>query len=146
MATTASGFWYPDEGTAFNINTMFSVSMSSVETKVGPHIMDTGWVDCPLVSGTTQQGASLPQVRRIGKKVYMRWGVNGTGKAANSISSVCTIPVGFRPVEYKYFTATSASANTIPRIVVRTDGAVVLYVPSTTSSYYIFDVAHWTID
>lgn len=146
MATTTSGFWYPDEGTAFNINTIMSTTVSSLETKVGPHVLDTGWVDCPLVSGTSQQGASLPQVRRIGKTVQMRWGVSGTGKAANSSSNVCTVPVGFRPKDWRYFTAASASTNVTPRIVVRGDGLVVLYVPSSTSTYYIFDVAHWTID
>lgn len=146
MALTASGFWYPDEGTAFNINTMFSTSMSSVETKVGPHVLDTGWVDCPLRSGTSQQGASLPQVRRIGKVVRMRWGVSGSGKAANSVSEVCTIPVGFRPTEYKYFTVASASANYPGRLVPQPSGIVALYVPSASSSYYIFDAAHWTID
>lgn len=146
MATTASGFWYPDEGTAFNINTIMATAMSSVETKVGPHVVDTGWVDCPLVSGTTQQGGSLPQVRRIGKVVRMRWGVSGAGKAANTSSTVCVVPVGYRPTEYKYFTGSSASANHPGRFSVRSDGNVVLYVPEVGSSYYIFDVAHWTID
>ena len=76
----------------------------------------------------------------------MRWGVSGTGKAANSTSNVCTIPVGFRPTEYKYFAAASASANAPVNITVRSDGVVVLKVSSTTSTYYIFDAAHWTID
>lgn len=146
MATTASGFWYPDEGTAFNINTILATTVSSLETKVGPHVLDTGWVDCPLISGTSQQGSSLPQVRRIGKTVTMRWGVSGAGKAANSNTNVCTVPVGFRPIEFKRFVCTSASANVTPKITIGADGVVGLQVPSSTSSYFTFEVAHWTID
>ena len=146
MATTSTGFWYPDEGTSFNINTIMSTMASSLESKVGPHVIDSGWVDCPLVSGTSQQGASLPQVRRIGKKVYMRWGVSGTGKAANGTTNVCTIPVGFRPTEWKYFMIAGSGITTYARITVRSDGSVGMNTAASVGSYYIFDAAHWFID
>lgn len=145
MATTAAGFWYPDEGTNFNINTIMSTMASSLQTKVGPHVVDTGWVDCPLTSGTTQQGSSLPQVRRIGKIVYMRWGVSGDGLTIAANNGVCTVPVGFRPSPYRYFPVASNGSNW-GRITVKPSGLIDLYTGPARGSYYIFDTAWWTID
>lgn len=146
MATTAAGFWYPDEGTSFNINTIMATMASSLQTKVGPHVVDTGWVDCPLNPGTTQQGSSLPQVRRIGKVVYMRWGISGTGRTAGTTTNVFTVPAGFRPVDWKYFPVISNTVGATGRTVVRSDGTVQLGTSSSVGAYYIWDSASWIID
>lgn len=147
MPTTANiDMPYPDESSDASLNVHIAALAGAVDSRIGPYVLDTGWVDCPLVSGTTQQGGSLPQVRRVGKTVYMRHGVSGTGKAAGSNSTVCTVPAGFRPPSWKYFSAASSTQDSVPRVVVRSDGSVLLYVPATTGSYYIFDSAYWLID
>lgn len=146
MATTASGFWYPDEGTNFNINTIMSTAMSSVETKAGPHVLDTGWVDCVRASGIRQQGGADPQVRRIGKVVYMRWGVSANGIAGNSVRTVFTIPVGYRPPVWKYFPVASSSAGFTALSVVKNDGGVEIRTNASAGSYYMWDVVSYAID
>lgn len=138
--------WTPDESTPFDYTANLATMKSSIENRVTPYIYDTGWVDCALLSGVTQQGQSLPQVRRIGPQVLMRWGINGAGIAANTTKDVFRIPIGFRPDAWKYFTITSASANTSAVTNIGPDGTVRIKTPSSTSSYYIWDACHWTID
>lgn len=138
--------WTPDESTKFDYTANLATMKSSIENRVTPYIYDTGWVDCALLSGVTQQGQSLPQVRRIGPQILMRWGISGTGIAANSLKDVFRIPIGFRPVEWKYFPVVTNSTASMGRSVVKSDGIVQLGSSNSTASYYIWDNAHWTID
>lgn len=115
--------------------------------------LDTGWVDCPLIQPDgSQQGASLPQVRRKGNFVQMRWGVagktlGGTSFAPNSSYKVARIPEGFRPTEYKYFPiATAAARATALANIQHTDGSIDIRTGEQTSSYYIFDSCSWYIN
>lgn len=137
---------YPDESSDASLNVHIAALAGAIDSRIGPYVLDTGWVDCPLRSGVSQQGGALPQVRRVGKIVYMRWGVSGSGMSANAGKDVCTIPSGFRPPTWKYHTAVSATPNSIGRVTVRSDGIVRLDIPSILSTYYIFDSAWWTID
>lgn len=138
--------WTPDETTGYDYTANLATMASSIENRVGPYVYDTGWVDCTLLSGVSQQGNSKPQVRRLGKQVLMRWGISGSGITANASKDVFTIPQGFRPVEWKYFPIIAASVNAMAMTVVKSDGVVQLRTPGTASSYYIWDTAHWTID
>ncbi|MNW62820.1 hypothetical protein D3C74_409740 [compost metagenome] len=109
---------------------------------------DTGWVNCPLQAPDgVMQGSSLPQVRRTGNRVQMRWGVNGNAFSPNSSYYVATIPEGFMPTEYKYFTiATAAAKATAQATIMHTSGNVQVRTGDVTSSYYIFDACSWYID
>lgn len=138
--------WTPDESTSFDYTANLATMKSSIENRVTPYIYDTGWVDCALLSGTTQQGQSLPQVRRIGPQILMRWGISGNNVPANAGKDVFRIPIGFRPTEWKYFPVITATAASTATTVVKSDGIVTLKTPATTSSYYMWDTAHWTID
>lgn len=138
--------WTPDESTKFDYTANLATMKSSIENRVTPYIYDTGWVDCALISGTSQQGQSLPQVRRIGPQILMRWGVSGSGKAVNSTTDVFRIPIGFRPVDWKYFPVISNTNAATARSVVKSDGVVQLNTSDRVGAYYIWDNAHWTID
>lgn len=133
MALTASGFWYPDEGTAFNINTIMSTAMSSVESKVGPHIVDTGWVDVTIKSGYTGN----VQVRRIGKLVYFKGAFNKSSAMAAGLHAVGTVPAGFRPLSYLDSSAPlwpnpSAGGSVFGTVV--PNGAIELRIPGNIGS------------
>lgn len=138
--------WTPDESTAFDYTANLATMKSSIENRVTPYIYDTGWVDCALLSGVTQQGQSLPQVRRIGPQILMRWGISGTGITANTLKDVFRIPIGFRPVEWKYFPVATNSTQSLGRSIVKSDGIVQLGSSGSVGNYYIWDNAHWTID
>lgn len=138
--------WTPDESTSFDYTANLATMKSSIENRVTPYIYDTGWVDCALLSGVQQQGSSLPQVRRIGKQIVMRWGISGNGIAASSAKDVFRIPIGFRPVEWKYYPVITSDAKTTAITTIRSDGTVQLKTNTATSPYYIWDTASWTID
>lgn len=144
--TSPDNFPYPDNNSDASINVHIAALAGAVQAKVGPYILDTGWVDCPLRPGTSQQGGSLPQVRRIGKTVYIRWGVSGTGKAANTNSQVFTIPTGFRPATSSYVTVASSNGNASALGVIHPSGIVDLRTSASTGSYYMWDGATYLID
>lgn len=59
---------------------------------------DTGWVDISLGYGMSVSGDRTPQVRKIGKIVYMRGRVT-TNTIWTQHDSIVRIPEGFRPSE-----------------------------------------------
>ena len=66
--------------------------------KLNPKLIeDTGWIDLVLQNGTTQRNGNQykPQVRRIGKIVYMKGQVNIP--AHTSDIAIANIPLGYRP-------------------------------------------------
>lgn len=96
MAETASGFWYPDPGTSYSSNGNLATLASSIEAKVGPSIVDTGWVNCTYRAGYTAGTPGQLRVRQVGKIIYFQGGA--TGSFLNGVyTQVATIPTGFRP-------------------------------------------------
>lgn len=113
---------------------------------------DSGWVDCPLLSpGGQMQGSALPQVRRKGSHVQMRWGVagkvlGGTSFATNTSYNVAIVPEGFRPPGYKYFPISTNAARATALVTIAANGEVALRTGEVVGVYYIFDVCSWYVD
>lgn len=70
--------------------------INDLETAVSQAaITDSGWVDIPLTNGVQPYAdGSKPQVRKIGKVVFVR----GACKNVLAAGTIGTIPEGFRPV------------------------------------------------
>lgn len=72
-------------------------------------MMDSGWINCTLNTGTFSRYSNdipQPQVRKIGKQVYLR----GEAKPSKDVTPtndldtvIATIPSGYRPAERKQF-------------------------------------------
>lgn len=107
-----------------------------------PNPIDSGWVGVPLRSGFAPQGANGPMVRKIGKVVYLRWGIASTGIAtASTAYTVADVPAGYRPVAgSEYFMCVGGSVGSTAgggRWEVATDGTMKLTSPSTLGNYYL---------
>lgn len=97
--TVPTGFIYPDNNSEASINVAVAALAGSVEAKVGPYVVDTGWVEVSsLSSGITGN----IRYRRVGKTAQ----VVGSGLAmsggfpAKGITLVApagSIPAGVRP-------------------------------------------------
>lgn len=109
---------------------------------------DTGWVNVTISTGFTQQGATPPRVRRIGKRVYLEWGWSNTGMSANGSYAVGVIPDGYRPVgNAAYATAVSNTVSTAGRMQVSTSGTITINTGSTLGSYYLApNGCSWMLD
>lgn len=112
---------------------------------------DSGWVSVTIASGQAKQGTAAPQVRKIGKMCYMRWGwtsapAGGTAWVANTTISVGTIPAGFRPTQDIYgWCGTSSPAN-IAKGQVTSAGAITVTTGAAVPSFALFDGLRWTVD
>lgn len=108
---------------------------------------DTGWVNVSLASDWTVQGGGTPQVRRIGKLVYMRGTVRPTsGNVPSGASMVGTIPVGFRPAPWMYYTIPASSPNTSIRLIVKSTGELETAASNTNATYVVLSTPPWAID
>lgn len=108
---------------------------------------DSGWVNCTLAAGVSQQGANLPQVRSIGKMCFIRWGVSGAGFSAGVDKLAFTLPVGFRPSQpdlYCNIAANSAAAAAIT--IITSSGSVSVRPSATVGTYYMWSGISWVID
>lgn len=146
MATTASGFWYPDEGTSFNINTIMSTMASSLQTKVGPHVIDTGWVPIPLMSGIT---GTLTH-RRVGKIVQViASGIGRPGsfgaRSATQVAGDNSVPTGNRPLfNIRGSGNGSGSTNTI--LSVLNNGSVYVFNQDTSATASMDGTTMYLVD
>lgn len=108
---------------------------------------DSGWVDVTVNGGFAAQGTLEPQVRRLGRVVFMRWGWSNTGISAEGAFTVGTIPAGFRPgQEVHAFVASHTSVDTYHASgVITSTGDVILKSSSKVGNYYLFDSFSWTV-
>lgn len=77
---------------------------------------DSGWINFTLESGATAYNNNYkPGVRCIGDRVYLR----GAFKGVTSLgSTICTLPVAYRPAMDYVFTTTATSGTTVQDTVV----------------------------
>lgn len=77
---------------------------------------DSGWINFTLESGATAYNSSYkPAVRRVGDRVYLR----GAFKGVTSLgSTICTLPVAYRPAMDHVFTTAALSGTTVQDTVV----------------------------
>ena len=141
---TVRGVGIPDGGDPGQV-----IVRTSTGTEWADQVPDTGWVECTLESGITQQGGTPPRVRRMGNIVYADWGVSGSGLPSSAKTSVAIIPPGFRPPAYVYGNLVS-NTNTATqglRSEFRPDGKMVFSTSSTVGSYYLLPAGiSWFVD
>jgi hypothetical protein len=150
-ATAKYALPYPDNSNAADVPYDVKRLADAVDAQLQTSAGDTGWVDVAIAPGfVPQSGAEKPQVRRIGKVVYMRGGWQGgagTGiTAAGGSYYVGTVPAGFRPPVPVVAPCGSSSAAAIAGMHVQSDGQVQVRLSATVGAYYKADGRTWTID
>ena len=109
--------------------------IQALDTKVSNFMADSGWINFTLESGASAASSSLtPAVRCVGSRVYLRGAFKGVTTLG---STICTLPVAYRPAMAQYFTTVAMSGTTVQDTVVmeiETDGSIVLYASSGTLS------------
>lgn len=86
-----------------------SVSMMQrLDDKINNFMSDSGWINFYLENGAQAYDSnSTPGVRCIGNRVYLR----GAIKNLTSNSTICTLPVSFRPAIDHVYTTTAANSS-----------------------------------
>lgn len=108
--------------------------------------LDTKWVNCTLGASGTQQGATLPAAKRRGDEVSLRWGVSGTGLAANTFYEVAFLPAGIPgPSGDRYFPVVSNTPAGAAQLVIEPTGRIVLRTGASVGTYYMFDAIRFRI-
>ena len=122
-------------------------------------IMDSGWINCTLNTGAfTRYSNDLPQpqVRKIGKQVYLRGEAKpsvAVTPASDSDTVIATIPSGYRPSERQQFIM-QGSGSYRWMMSIHTDGRIAIsrYTNSTTANMniaagaWLCCHAQWLID
>lgn len=94
-----------------------TVSMiQTLNNKLSNFMSDSGWINFYLESGATAYDSNhTPGVRSIGGKIYLR----GAFKGVTSLgSTICTLPVAYRPAQEHIFTTAAISGTTVQDTVV----------------------------
>lgn len=114
-----------------------TVSMiQTLNTKLSQFMSDSGWINFSLESGATAADSNnKPGVRSIGGKIYLR----GAFKGVTSLgSTICTLPVAYRPSQDHFITTVAFSGTTIQDTVIlrvsATNGTIKLAASSGTLS------------
>ena len=98
------------------------------------------WQILTLASGIAHQGGDKMSYRREGGRVFFRWGISGTGIAANSNVDLGSVVSSCRPPSSRYCPGVlGASGNVSGGLVINAAGVVSFRNGATTSSYYLFD-------
>lgn len=122
-------------------------------------LMDSGWVNCTLNTGSfTRYNNDIPQpqVRKIGKQVYLRGEakpVTAVTPASDSDTVIATIPSGYRPSERQQFVMQGSGAYRW-MMSIHTDGRIAIsrYTNGTTANMniaagtWLCCHAQWLID
>jgi hypothetical protein len=122
-------------------------------------LMDSGWVNCTLNTGSfTRYNNNIPQpqVRKIGKQVYLRGEakpVTAVTPASDSDTVIATIPSGYRPSERQQFVMQGSGAYRW-MMSIHTDGRIAIsrYTNGTTANMniaagtWLCCHAQWLID
>lgn len=79
-----------------------------LDDKLANFMADSGWINFTLESGAqAYDNNNKPGVRCIGNRVYLR----GAIKNLTSNSTICTLPVSFRPAQDHVFTTSAFNAS-----------------------------------
>ena len=114
-----------------------TVSMiQTLNTKLSQFMSDSGWINFTLESGATAYDSNnKPGVRAIGGKIYLR----GAFKGVTSLgSTICTLPVAYRPSQDHFITTVAFSGTAIQDTVIlrvsATNGTIKLAASSGSLS------------
>ena len=109
--------------------------VQELNDKISTIIADSGWINFYLESGATAyDSTTTPAVRCVGDRVYLR----GAFKGVTSLgSTICTLPVAYRPKMNHVFTTAAISGTTVQETVtmqVLTTGQIKLMASSGSLS------------
>lgn len=114
--------------------------IQNLENEIADITSDSGWINFTLESGATAYDSNhKPAVRCIGDRVYLR----GAFKGLTSLgSTICTLPVAYRPAMDHIFTTATINGTAVQRTVtiqVLTTGQIKLMASTgtITSSHMI---------
>lgn len=122
-------------------------------------LMDSGWINCTLNTGSFTRfnnDIPQPQVRKIGKQVYLRGEakpVTAVTPESDSDTVIATIPSGYRPAQRKQFIM-QGSGSYRWMMSIHTDGRIAIsrYSNTTTANMniaagsWLCCHAQWLID
>ena len=109
--------------------------IQNLEDEISEITSDSGWINFTLESGASAyNSSSTPAVRCIGDRVYLR----GAFKGVTSLgSTICTLPVAYRPAMNHVFATAAISGTTVQDYVmmtVQTNGSIKLTASSGSLS------------
>lgn len=109
--------------------------IQSLEDRIAQLHQDSGWINFTLESGASAYSNDYkPAVRCIGDRVYLR----GSFKGVTSLgSTICTLPVAYRPAQNHIFTTAAVSGTTVQdtvTMIVQTNGSIKLAASSGSLS------------
>lgn len=109
---------------------------------------DSGWQNVSVAGGfAAMTGTELPQVRKIGKVVYLRGGWLNTGMSASGTHTVGTVPAGFRPpINAVCAVGSSTGAASAAMLLIQTGGQCELRLGATLGAYYKMDRQCYLVD
>lgn len=111
---------------------------------------DTGWIDLVLNSGIIARTGATPQIRRIGKQVFLRGAILAKCLSNTSNIALFAIPAGFIPNKLVEFTSISALSLFVDCYILQSNGTVNARISAVTTneSHYFFldDCASWLVD
>lgn len=82
--------------------------MRKLDDKIANFMADSGWINFTLESGAQAYDSNnKPGVRCIGNRVYLR----GAIKNLTSNSTICTLPVSYRPAQDHVFTTSAFNSS-----------------------------------
>lgn len=138
-STTDNSLPYPASTDSPDVPYHLQQLAEAIETMMSP-----GWVSCTVNSPYGLSGT--PAVRRIGSRVYMRYGIDNTGlSASTNYTSVITLPAGYAPDVNRYVLVASSAPGREGRSVIGSDGEIDLYTNTAVGSYYRWDGISWDL-
>ena len=148
MATTANyAFPSPEGNQAPQGPYSIKALADAVDAALATASKDYGWVNITVNSGFAAQGAQIPQLRRVGKLVYVHWGWSNTGLAVNGTYTVGSVPVGYRPMtDTEPIACVSSAGAATGHFFVTPGGDVQLRTGATLGAYYLMSAgAGWFV-
>lgn len=92
--------------------------IEKLDNKVSNFMSDSGWINFTLESGATAyDNNTKPAVRCVGNRVYLRGAFKGITSAGTTI---CTLPVSFRPaMDHMFISAVVSSTTAQDYVLIR---------------------------
>lgn len=116
-----------------------------IQGETGPagELADSGWQNIDIFPGFAAQGTDVPQARKIGKFVYIRWGFNNSGMSTNTTHLVGDLPEGFgmEPNATHYMTP-ATTTETLARVNINTTGTIQITTGATVGSWYLIETSY----
>lgn len=144
--TVPTGFIYPDNNSEASINVAVATLAGSVEAKVGPFVVDTGWL--PLINipaAWEVVGGVPPAVRLIGKVVYFR-GLLRNNTFSGGFTTIARLPNSFpRPV-IAAMAPMAGNTTAIRSVQVLPDGNVQVWFNQPSGAWHDFSSLTYVLD